>query len=192
MPRTTKMFEKAFVARTWYWYKGWYCLKSYQQVVGSLIPAACLYTRSTLISTLRLELAIEWSLLICRTSMTMALQTPQVLWGCVTNRELCWGASGAIHKKPYGVHIVYEWTQTFKVLKLPLVWRKTTNFEVDLFVVVGGSGQSRTHEPNSSIQLSAHGWENSDLSSSLHTSVKLHIMFQISILTPPVARLWRN
>jgi hypothetical protein len=43
MPRTTKMFEEAFVARSWYWYKGWYCLKSYQQVVGSLIPAACLY-----------------------------------------------------------------------------------------------------------------------------------------------------
>jgi hypothetical protein len=35
MPRTTKMFEEAFVARSW----SWYCLKSYQQVVGSLIPA---------------------------------------------------------------------------------------------------------------------------------------------------------
>jgi len=162
---------------------------------GRVLDTSCMpiYTRSTLISTLRLESAIEWSLLICRTSTTMAIQYLQMPhWGCVTNRELSWGASGAIQKKPYGVHIAYEWIQTFKVLKLPLVWRKTTNFQVDLFVVVGGSGQSRTHKPNSSIQWSAHGWENSDLSSSLHTSVELHIMFQISILTPPVARLWRN
>jgi hypothetical protein len=90
-----------------------------------------------LISTLRLESAIEWSLLICRTSTTMAiqyLQMPQVLWGCVTNRELSWGASGAIQKKPYGVHIAYKRIQTFKVLKLPLVWRKTTNFQVNLWL----------------------------------------------------------
>lgn len=191
MPRTTKMFEEAFVARSWYWYKGWHCLKSYQQGPWYQLHAYILDRRWSLL----LDLNGQLNGVCCRTSTTMAiqyLQMPQVLWGCATNRELSSGASGAIQKKPYGVHIVHERIQTFKVLKLPMVWRKTTNFQVDLFVVVGGSGQSRTHEPNSSIQWSAHGWENSDLSSSLHTSVELHIMFQISILISPVARLWRN